>query len=238
MANSRFEYVKKFETHMTALPETYIVIRIDGKNFHEFSDVYHFEKPNDIRAINLMNACAKNLLIKYKSEMICAYGESDEYSFILRKGTQLYNRRIDKLTSIFVSYFTSQYVFLWNKFFPPEIALSHKNLPMFDSRCVFYPNMETIKDYLTWRFVDTHINNLYNTSFWGLVLKCGMTTQEAEQKLNGTLSKEKNEILFSQCNINYNDEPEIFKKGSFINKSGEILHIDVVKQINGIFQGF
>lgn len=238
MANSRFEYVKKFETHMTVLPETYIVIRIDGKNFHEFSDSYKFDKPNDIRAINLMNACAKNLVLKYKSEMICAYGESDEYSFILRKDTQLYNRRIDKLTSIFVSYFTSQYVFLWGKFFPPEMALQQKHLPMFDSRCVNYPNLDIIKDYLTWRFVDTHINNLYNTAFWGLVLKCGMSTTEAEARLNGTFSKDKNEILFSECNINYNDEPEIFKKGSLINKKGEILHIDVVKRINEIFQGF
>ena len=45
MANSRFEYVKEFETHMKVLPETYIVIRIDGKNFHEFSDYYKFQKP-------------------------------------------------------------------------------------------------------------------------------------------------------------------------------------------------
>lgn len=43
MANSRFEYVKEFETHMKVLPETYIVIRIDGKNFHEFSDYYKFQ---------------------------------------------------------------------------------------------------------------------------------------------------------------------------------------------------
>ncbi|CAI8508566.1 unnamed protein product [Hanseniaspora opuntiae] len=238
MANSRFEYVKEFETHMKVLPETYIVIRIDGKNFHEFSDYYKFQKPNDVRAINLMNASAKNLVLKYKSEIICAYGESDEYSFILRKDTQLYNRRIDKLTSLFVSYFTSQYIFLWDKFFENEMKLDYKHLPMFDSRCVNYPNLDVIKDYLTWRFVDTHINNLYNTAFWGLILKCGMSNREAQEKLSGTLSKDKNEILFKECGINYNDEPEIFKKGSLINKKGEILHVDVVKNINEIFQGF
>lgn len=65
-----------------------------------------------------------------------------------------------------------------------------------------------------------------------------MSNREAQEKLSGTLSKVKNEILFKECGINYNDEPEIFKKGSLINKKGEILHVDVVKNINEIFQGF
>jgi tRNA(His) guanylyltransferase len=32
----------------------------------------------------------------------------------------------------------------------------------------------------------------------------------------GTVSSEKNEILFSQFGINYNNEPEMFKKGSVV----------------------
>lgn len=32
----------------------------------------------------------------------------------------------------------------------------------------------------------------------------------------GTLSADKNEILFSKFKINYNNEPEIYKKGSVI----------------------
>ncbi|KAL6941936.1 tRNA-His guanylyltransferase [Hanseniaspora vineae] len=241
MANSKFEYVRVFETHTTILPETYIVVRIDGKNFHEFSAHYNFDKPNDIRALGLMNAAAKNLVLKYKSEIICAFGESDEYSFILRKDTALYNRRSDKIATLFVSYFTAQYIFLWNKFFqtkenPQELDFKH--LPCFDSRCVTYPNLKTIKDYLSWRFVDTHINNLYNTAFWKLILVCGLDPKTAEAELCGTLSSDKNEILWKRCNVNYNDEPEIFKKGSLINKKGEILHIDVIKNIDTIFKGF
>ena len=33
MANSRFEYVKKFESDDQILPECWIVIRLDGKGF-------------------------------------------------------------------------------------------------------------------------------------------------------------------------------------------------------------
>lgn len=237
MANSKFEYVRQFETYDTLLPQTYIVVRIDGKKFHNFSKHYSFAKPNDLRALQLMNAAAKNVVMQYRNDIILAYGESDEYSFILKKNTVLYNRRREKLSSLFVSLFTANYVALWRKFFP-DTELHYKHLPFFDSRCVMYPNLQTIKDYLCWRFVDTHINNLYNTVFWNLVIKCSLTPQESEKKLCGTLSSDKQEILFSECGINYNNEPDIFKKGSLVTAKGEILHIDVVKEIDQIFEGF
>lgn len=237
MAKSRFEYVKLFESQTVLLPEAYIVVRVDGKKFHEFSKFYDFAKPNDDRALKLMNAAAKNVVLQYRTDMILAYGESDEYSFILKKNTALYRRRCDKIATLFVSLFTSNYVALWPKFFP-GVELNIKHLPFFDSRCVVYPNLQIIKDYLSWRFVDTHINNLYNTVFWQLIQVCGMTAQESESRLSGTLSNEKQEILFKDCSINYNDEPEMYKKGSLITRKGDILHVDVIKQIDSLFEGF
>lgn len=41
-----------------------------------------------------------------------------------------------------------------------------------------------------------------------------MTTTEANKTLQGTDSKEKNELLFSRFGINYNNLPPMFKKGS------------------------
>ena len=43
-----------------------------------------------------------------------------------------------------------------------------------------------------------------------------MTTKEAHAKLKGTYSKDKNQILFNQFAINYNNEPEICKRGSIL----------------------
>jgi tRNA(His) guanylyltransferase len=48
MAKSKFEYVRNFETEDKLLPNCWIVIRIDGKGFHKFSDEHEFEKPNDV----------------------------------------------------------------------------------------------------------------------------------------------------------------------------------------------
>lgn len=43
-----------------------------------FSDKYGFEKPNDRRGIDLMNAAAKAVL-KELPDVVIAYGISDEY---------------------------------------------------------------------------------------------------------------------------------------------------------------
>ncbi|KAG5899780.1 hypothetical protein JTB14_006115 [Gonioctena quinquepunctata] len=212
MANSKFEYVKEFEQDEKILPNCWIVVRVDGKGFHKFSAKHNFEKPNDQRALWLMNKAATTVLREYKDISI-AYGHSDEYSFVLRKDTTLYNRRKSKLMTYINSLFTSAYVFFWKDYFE---GVKLKYPPSFDSRVVLYPTDENLRDYLSWRQADCHINNLYNTTFWSLVLKGGLTNNEAEQKLCGTLSSDKHEILFSRFNINYNNEPPMFKKGTIL----------------------
>lgn len=61
-----------------------------------------------------------------------------------------------------------------------------------------------------------HINNLYNTTFWTLIQRGGMDAAAAEQRLSGTVSSDKNEILFKEFGINYNNEDDLFKKGSVV----------------------
>lgn len=210
MANSQYEYVKRFEQENYLLPDTYIVVRVDGKGFHKFSDGYNFAKPNDLTAIEVMNTAAHNVMNQF-NDIIMGYGDSDEYSFLIRKLCELYERREMKLVSLISSSFTTYYLWEFNKHFEARPNL----LPMFDARAVVYPTLQVVKDYFRWRQVDCHINNLYNTSFWKLIQIKGMTNQEAENALMGTVSSEKNEILF-QMGINYNKEPEIFKKGTIL----------------------
>ncbi|KAG8769156.1 tRNA-His guanylyltransferase [Ceratobasidium sp. 428] len=78
MANSRFAYVRSFELPDPLLPNTYMVLRIDGHVFHKFSDAHEFQKPNDERALCLMDKAAQTLMEEYPDIML-AFGESDEY---------------------------------------------------------------------------------------------------------------------------------------------------------------
>ena len=80
MAKSKYEYVKDFEEHPKALPNTFMVVRIDGRSFTKFCAAHNLEKPNDLRCITLMNESAKQIFEELE-DVILAYGQSDEYSF-------------------------------------------------------------------------------------------------------------------------------------------------------------
>ncbi|XP_071792622.1 probable tRNA(His) guanylyltransferase [Asterias amurensis] len=210
MANSKFEYVRQFEEVDKLLPNCWIVMRLDGRGFHKFADTHGFRKPNDTRGLSLMNFCAECVMEEFK-DVVLAYGQSDEYSFVFKRETTQFSRRASKLMTNMVSLFSSSFVFHWRKYFPDQQLLYP---PAFDGRIVLYPSNLNLRDYLSWRQADCHINNLYNTCFWKLVNDGGLTKKQGEERLRGTFSSDKNELLFSEFGINYNNEPELYRKGS------------------------
>ncbi|KAL0722086.1 hypothetical protein Bca4012_036685 [Brassica carinata] len=221
------DFVRSFQFENKLLPLTWVVVRIDGSHFHRFSDVHEFEKPNDEQALKLMNSCAVAVLEEFE-DIHFAYGVSDEYSFVLKRESDLYQRQSSKIISAITSLFTSTYVIRWVDFFP------HKELkypPSFDGRAVCYPTYKILLDYLAWRQVDCHINNQYNTCFWMLV-KSGKTKTQSQDYLKGTQTREKNELLSSQFGIEYNTLPLIFRMGSLVFRSKE-----AVSDENGVVSG-
>ncbi|KAF7317260.1 Histidine tRNA guanylyltransferase [Mycena chlorophos] len=212
MAVSRFAYVRNFELPDPLLPGTFIVVRLDGQSFHRFSEVHAFAKPNDERALRLLDHAATDLMDQF-SDIVLAFGESDEYSFLLRKSASLFNRREAKILSTLTSHFTASVVFRWSTYFG-NTPLQYP--PTFDGRIILYPSIREVRDYFSWRQADTHVNNLYNTVFWALVQQGGQSTSEAHATLKGTQSKDKHELLFSRFNINYNSIDARFRKGSVL----------------------
>lgn len=213
MANSAYQYVRDFEQPDALPPSNWIVVRIDGRGFSKFTTKHSFAKPNDLRAINLMNAAALEVT-RSLVDVVLAYGQSDEYSFVLSENTTLFDRRGAKLATTVATAFTAEYCMLWPEYFPDQPLT--RPFPTFDARCVCYPKRRILRDYLCWRQADCHINNLYNTTFWNMVLQGGMSQTDAELELKGTVSSDKNEILFKRFGINYNNEPLVFRKGSVV----------------------
>lgn len=214
MAKSKYEYVRSYEQDVRVAVNNFIVLRVDGRSFHGFSDKYGFEKPNDDRALQLMTCAAQTVMRSFR-DIVLAYGESDEYSFIFRRQTDIFDRRLSKLISIVPSLFSSAYTLNWPSFFK-GIELKPSDAPSFDARATPYPLEQEIHDYLSWRQEDCHINNLNNTCIWKLVQLKGLTTSEAQQRIN-TLSKgDKNELLFSEFNTNYNNLPAMYRKGTVL----------------------
>jgi tRNA(His) guanylyltransferase len=155
MACSRFEYVKHFERHESILPNCWFIVRIDGHGFHRFTKTHHFEKPNDSNGLQLANAAAQKVVEEFK-DICAAYGQSDEYSFVFKRSCSLFERRQEKILSTVVSYFSSCYVHLWSQWMNRPLEY----VPSFDGRIVVYPALDNVRDYLSWRQADCHINNL------------------------------------------------------------------------------
>lgn len=88
-----------------------------------------------------------------------------------------------------------------------------------------------------------HINNLYNTTFWAMVQQGGINNTDAELELKvsnvisslgpfplmdqGTVSADKNEILFSRYGINYNNEDDMYKKGSVVYRQVRAIYFSI-----------
>uniref|UniRef100_A0A8C0HKE1 Probable tRNA(His) guanylyltransferase n=2 Tax=Accipitrinae TaxID=8955 RepID=A0A8C0HKE1_9AVES len=186
-----------------------------------FSEQHEFKKPNDDRALHLMTKCAQTVMQELE-DIAIAYGQSDEYSFVFKKKSRWFKRRASKFVTHVVSQFASSYVFYWKDYFKDQQLMYP---PGFDGRIVLYPSNQNLKDYLSWRQADCHINNLYNTVFWMLVQRSGLTPVQAQDRLQGTLAGDKNEILFSEFNINYNNEPLMYRKGTVLiwQKTNEVV---------------
>ncbi|KXS14620.1 tRNAHis guanylyltransferase [Gonapodya prolifera JEL478] len=119
MAKSKYEYVRAFELPDAILPSTFILVRVDGRNFSTFTKKHNFSKPLDFRGVAIMERAAQTVMKEFSGDIVLAFGQSDEFSFLLKKSSNLYNRRASKLVSSVVSLFTSAYVFWWDSVLSP-----------------------------------------------------------------------------------------------------------------------
>jgi tRNA(His) guanylyltransferase len=113
-------------------------------------------------------------------ECVLGYGQSDEFSFVLRRKTSLFGRRASKLASVAASTFAAAYARFWPDFFP---GTPLQSTPAFDGRAVPYPSARNLRDYLSWRQADCHVNCQYNAAFWALVNTGGVSRAAAAAEL-------------------------------------------------------
>lgn len=232
--SSRWAYVKQFEavSNEMLLPNVWVVIRVDGKNFSQFTRVHQYQKPIDHGAIHLMNTCALNVMRAFPEVLMC-YGQSDELNFLLARDTNLFNRRTSKLNSLFASLVASNFVMHWNGTMNTQLGattnlIDNENgnnsdkdrqlqyAPAFDSRCIAFPTISSMKDYFRWRQEDAFVNHVYNTCFWSLVQKQGKSPSEAQSLLSGTSFSDRNELLFNTFGLNIAKDPAMYRRGTIL----------------------
>lgn len=174
-----------------------IIIRLDGRSFHNLARDLNLIKPYDENFYNVISNVCRDLFNEFSPLFI--YTFSDEISLLLDKIP--FEGRIEKINSVVASFASSSFVIHYNtKFFKP---------PAFDSRIIPVSDEDILK-YFKWRQDESWRNcvNSHGISY----LKSKYSNTQANDVINGMKLNDIHELLF-QNGINLNDIETYKKRG-------------------------
>jgi tRNA(His) guanylyltransferase len=182
-------------------------VRIDGRAFHTFTA--DLERPYCRELANALDEAALQLC----RQMIgcrLAYGQSDEYSFLLtdteRDDSPLwFDGNVQKIVSVSASLFTGAF----NKAFPDRLPAA------FDSRVLMIPKRSEVEKYFLWRQLDAEANSLNMLA----------STHYSHDDLLRKSTAEKHDLLHLK-GLNWAHEPADFKRGRVVHRREEVWMVD------------
>lgn len=181
---------------------SYVVLRIDGRGFHTFTK--NLERPYCRPLADALDRAAIGLC----HEMIgCrfAFGQSDEYSFLLTdfetpNAPLWFDGNVQKIVSVSASLFTG---FFNQAFSAPKPAA-------FDSRVLVISQRSEVENYFLWRQLDASANSLNMLA----------SAHYSHAELVGKTTDEKHELLFAK-GINWAKQPADFKRGRIVRRAAK-----------------
>jgi tRNA(His) 5'-end guanylyltransferase len=196
-----YEQSKAGERLMPLLP---ICVRLDGKNFSKFTK--SFKRPFDERFHAAMQFVTQRMV--KESGAIVGYTQSDEISLILYKpnidSQVFFDGKLQKIVSVLSSMAT---LFFQEalEIYLPEIK---NKFALFDCRAWSVPTKEEAINTLVWREIDATKNSV------SMAARCYFSHKELHKMGRSDMQ----DMLFSK-NINWNDYPAEFKRGSYFMKT-------------------
>jgi tRNA(His) guanylyltransferase len=189
---------------LNLLPLIPVIARLDGKAFHTFTK--GLQRPYDKRLTNLMVDTTKYLVDL--SNACIGYTQSDEITLIFLKSsfnTDIFmGSRHFKMVSLLASYATAYFNRNLFYYLPEKI----NNCPVFDCRVWNVPSTMEACNCLIWREQDATRNSIQ---------MAGQAFFSHNQLMNKSCD-EIQEMLFQQKNINWNDYPAFFKRGTYVRR--------------------
>ncbi len=187
---------------------SYVVIRIDGRAFHSFTS--DLERPYCRALADALDQAAVYLC----SEMIgCrfAYGQSDEYSFLLTDFEKpdaplWFDGNVQKIVSVSASLFTAAF----QRTFPST------KIAAFDSRVMVISQRSEVENYFLWRQLDASANSL------NMLASAHYTHAE----LLHQSTARKHEMLHEK-GLNWAKQSADFKRGRVVRKLDRAWQVDL-----------
>jgi len=207
------EYELAYKYKLT--PRSYVIIRLDGKNFSKYTS--KLDKPFDVPLSDAMNETAKALCDEFNCKF--AYTQSDEISLLITdignlEAEMIHGGSIQKLCSLTASVATAKF----NEVRNIQYMMDDGNMdPMaptlpkqayFDARVFIVPSQIEVVNHMIWRQQDATRNSVSMAAHALLGHKATMNRSGAE----------KQEMMFQEKGVNWNDYPTKFKRGVIIFK--------------------
>lgn len=175
---------------------TWTIVRLDGRAFHTYTR--GLERPFDAQFAHDMVTTAMYLLQNIQGCRL-AYTHSDEISLVLtdfeNPATQAwFDGNLQKIVSISASMATAKF---------NQMRRDH-GLAVFDARAFIIPDPIEVENYLIWRQSDSVRNSVQ------MVGQAYFSHKELQNKGGNQIQ----EMLWAERNVNWNDTPEIFKRGT------------------------
>jgi len=161
-----------------------IIVRLDGRAFHQVTDKLNFSEPFDEKFSDAMAFVTKGLLIDAGFAPVFGYTFSDEISLYFTEN--LFLGRVEKIDSVLASFASSCLT----------IALELKEPVSFDAR-VIPVTPDHVLPYLSWRQQEAWRNHMNGWSH-KLLKDEGYTSQEAASMLHAMKAAELHEFCFQR----------------------------------------
>jgi tRNA(His) guanylyltransferase len=204
---------------------SYVIIRLDGKGFSKYTKM--FDKPFDDLLSNVMDSAGVELC-KYMTPAF-AYTQSDEISLVFSTidnidAEMVFDGKLQKLCSISASKMTAAF----NKKMLQMLSLNMSceslvakilmdELPqidaVFDSRVFVIPDIREVSNYFIWRQQDCTRNSV----------SMAASANFNHKLLEGKSSSDKQEMLFQEKGINWDNYAVKYKRGTVIKKQQYII---------------
>ncbi len=187
--------------HSLRVPEgMWTVVRLDGRGFTKMTKELGFEKPFDQVFHRIMVSTTADCMTEFQG--VFATTHSDEISILFPPYTDVFDREVEKIVSTTAS--------------SVSVAFSSYlgDRKTFDSRIWIGATIHDVIDYFVWRMEDALRGSINSWSYWTLRQQGNLSKAQATRRLEGKGFSYKNEMLFSEFGINFNDIPSWQKRGT------------------------
>lgn len=194
-----YEQAEAGRSAMKGLP---LLARLDGRSFHSYTK--GLDRPYDLNLSKCMISTMEYLVKEF--HCVIGYTQSDEISLLWYSPPEdsteyLFSGKYQKLCSVLAASASAFFARAVMEHLPAKNSM----LPTFDCRVWQVPSKEEAANVFYWRELDATKN----------AISMAAHAHFSASRLHKVNGAEKQELLFKEKGINFNDYPVFFKRGTY-----------------------